>query len=54
MDVDVSSINESSINCKITGNRGNRGAGNGLEISCEYSADSDRQAVVLVGKENFM
>ena len=31
--------------CKITGNRVNRGAGNGLEIPCEYSADGDRQAV---------
>ena len=36
---------KSSINCKITGNRVNRGAGNGFEIPCEYSADSDRQAV---------
>ena len=45
---------KSSINCKISGNRVNRGAGNGLEIPCEYSADNNRQAVVLVEKENFM
>ena len=46
VDVDVSSITEKlSINCKITGNRVNRGAGNGLEIPCEYSADGERQAV---------
>ena len=38
-------LQKSSINCKITGNRVNRGAGNSLEISCEYSADGDRQAV---------
>ena len=46
---------KSSINCKITGNRVNRGAGNGLDIPCEYSADGDRQATRrLVEKENFM
>ena len=33
----ISSIKETCINCKITGNRVNRGAGNGLEIPCEYS-----------------
>ena len=36
---------KTSINCKITVNRVNRGAGNGLKIPCEYSADGDRQAV---------
>ena len=36
---------KSSIICKITGNIVNRGAGNGLEIPCEYSGDGDRQAV---------
>ena len=36
---------KSKINCKITGNSVNRGAGNGLEIPCEYSAEGDRRAV---------
>ena len=36
---------KSDISCKITGNRVNRGAGNGLEIPCEYSAEGDRRAV---------
>ena len=36
---------KSNISCKITGNRVNRGAGNGLEIPCEYSAEGDRRAV---------
>ena len=35
---------KSDISCKITGNRVNRGAGNGLEIPCEYSAEGDRRA----------
>ena len=34
-----------NINCKITGNRVNRGGGNGLEIPCEYSVEGDRRAV---------
>ena len=51
MDIDVSSIPKSSINCKITGNRVNRGAGNGLEIPCEYSADGDRQVVDSLKKK---
>ena len=33
---------KSSINCKVTGNKVNRGAGNGLEIPCDYSAGGDR------------
>ena len=36
---------KSNISCKITGNRVNRGAGNGLEIPCEYSAEGDRRTV---------
>ena len=36
---------KSNISCKITGNRVNRGAGNGLEIPFEYSAEGDRRAV---------
>ena len=36
---------KSNISCKITGNRVNRGAGNGLEIPSEYSAEGDRRAV---------
>ena len=36
---------KSNINCKITGNRVNRGVGNGLEIPCECSAEGDRRAV---------
>ena len=42
---------KSSINCKITGYRVNRGAGNGLEIPCEYSADGDRQVVDWLKKK---
>ena len=34
---------KSNISCKITGNRVNRGEGNGLEIPCEYSAEGDRR-----------
>ena len=36
---------KSNISCKITGNRVNRGAGNGLEIPCKYAAEDDRRAV---------
>ena len=36
---------KSGINCKIIGNKLYRGAGNGLEIPCGYSAGGDRQAV---------
>ena len=36
---------KSNINCKITGNRVNRGAGNGLKIPCECSAEGDTTAV---------
>ena len=35
---------KSNISCKITGNRVNRGAGNGLEIPCKYSGEGDRRA----------
>ena len=53
-DIDIASIFErtlmsillrlpkSSINCKVTGNKVNRGEGNGLEIPCEFSAGGDR------------
>ena len=33
---------KSSINCKVTGNKVNKGAGNGLKIPCEYSAGGDK------------
>ena len=36
---------KSNISFKITGNRVNRVAGNGLEIPCEYFAEGDRRAV---------
>ena len=42
---------KSSINCKITGNRVNTGAGHGLEIPCEYSADGDRQSMDWLKKK---
>ena len=45
VDENVLGLLKSNISCKITGNRVNRGAGNGLEILCEYSAEGDRRAV---------
>ena len=42
---------KSGIKCKITGNKVNRGTGNGLEIPCKYSTDGDRQAVDWLKKK---
>ena len=47
----MKTVIEIIINCKITGNKVNRGAGNGLEIHCEYSADGDTQTVDRLKKK---
>ena len=42
---------KSSINYKITGNKVNRGAGNGLQSPCEYCAGGDGHAVDWLKKK---